>query len=109
MKHFVNYGFGKLKPLAQTEVYQRQMMGITLEECATLCLAQTESSFHCISFDYVFDGPEGTCHLSKYLGANVYGLVSTSDKSVMHFEKMGMYICSIDVALNETRKIFLPI
>ena len=87
---FINYGYGRLKPLQSAEVYQKVVMGVTLDNCATMCLSYVHSAFHCLSFDYVFDGGDrDTCHMSKYIGANVYGLVTSRDQRVMHFEKTG--------------------
>ena len=89
MSRFISFGYGRLRPLGTGEVYQKVVMGVTLETCATMCLAYTQNQFHCLSFDFIFDGPNhSTCHMSKYIAPNVYGLAS-SDRSVMHFEKKG--------------------
>ena len=52
------------------------------------CLIET--NFACLSFDYIHMGSKSTCHLSKYIAANVYGLaISDASVRVNHYEKIG--------------------
>ena len=85
LSHFINYGFGSLRPLTGSQIYNQIQVGVTLEACATLCLSET--SFKCISFDYTFT--DNTCHLSEYIAANVYGMATNYNFRVMHFELAG--------------------
>ena len=39
LDRFVNYGFGHMRPLPGSTIYEREFRGVTLENCAMLCLA----------------------------------------------------------------------
>jgi hypothetical protein len=66
------------------------VLGVHLDACAQLCLAET--SFPCASFDYVYD--EQSCQLSQYIAANVHGIRTEYDSKyqVMHYELIGKYM-----------------
>jgi hypothetical protein len=83
----INFGFGKLRPLEGVPVYNKIMLGETLDTCAQLCLA--EASFQCASFDYVFG--DQSCHMSQFIAANVHGMSTDDDESfrIMHYEIKG--------------------
>ncbi|XP_060071928.1 uncharacterized protein LOC132551801 [Ylistrum balloti] len=90
MEKFVNFGYGTLQQIEGIQVYNKIILGVTLDACAQLCLAET--SFRCYSFDYVFN--DDSCHMSQYIAANVHG-VSTSfseDFKSMHFELKEEYL-----------------
>lgn len=88
MSRFINYGRGALQTLEGFQTYGKIMLGVNLDACAQLCLAET--SFPCASFDYVF--VESSCQLSQYIAANVYGIRTDFDPGyeVMHYELIGM-------------------
>jgi hypothetical protein len=62
------------------------MLGVNLEHCAQLCLAET--GFSCASFDYIFK--DKSCHMSKLIAANVHGLQNdySEDTKSMHFDEL---------------------
>jgi len=91
LARFVNYGFGHMQQLAASDVYQDYRMEVGLDSCATLCLHQT--TFNCASFDYFFDRDgKSVCYMSKYIAANVLGLVTEFGTRSMHFEKSEEYL-----------------
>ena len=88
MAHFINFGMGRMHPLTHSSVHQSVTRGSTLTECAQSCLDQTQ--FDCLSFDYVFEGVDSICYLSKYIAANVGGLViDVSQVQHNHYERIG--------------------
>ena len=72
------------------QIYNKVMLGVTLDACAQLCTAET--SFQCASFDYMFNNQ--ACHMSQYVAANVRGMDTnmTPNYRVMHYEKKGQNI-----------------
>ncbi|KAH3795724.1 hypothetical protein DPMN_149283, partial [Dreissena polymorpha] len=90
MSRFINYGRGALQTLEGFQTYGKIMLGVNLDACAQLCLAET--SFPCASFDYVF--VESSCQLSQYIAANVYGIRTDFDPGyeVMHYELIGEFL-----------------
>ena len=87
--NFINFGYGTLRPLEGIHIYNKIMLGVNLEHCAQLCLAET--GFSCASFDYIFK--DKSCHMSKLIAANVHGLQNdySEDTKSMHFEVKGKY------------------
>ncbi|XP_060567434.1 uncharacterized protein LOC132726178 [Ruditapes philippinarum] len=87
---FINYGFGSLQTLEGVQTHGKIVLGVHLDACAQLCLAET--SFPCASFDYVYD--EQSCQLSQYIAANVHGIRTEYDSKyqVMHYELIGEYL-----------------
>ncbi|GAB1600758.1 uncharacterized protein LOC106869508 [Argonauta hians] len=90
LSKFVNYGFGSLRPLEGVQLYKKIMLGLTLDACAQLCLA--EHTFKCATFDYLF--ADQSCHMSKYIAANVHGIAPVDDSNfrVMHYELKEEYL-----------------
>jgi hypothetical protein len=79
-----------MHPLTHSSVHQSVTRGNTLTNCAQSCLEQ--NNFECKSFDYVFEGRDSICYLSKYIAANVGGLViDAGNVQHNHFEKIGEY------------------
>lgn len=89
-ENFVNFGYGKLRPLEGIHIYNKIMIGVSLEHCAQLCLAET--AFSCASFDYEF--VDKSCHMSQYIAANVHGLQNeySEDVRTMHYELKDEYL-----------------
>lgn len=89
LSEFINYGFGTLRPLEGVQIYNKIMLGVTLDACAQLCLA--DNTFKCMSFDYAFG--ESSCDMSEYIAANVHGMSTTynPDVRVMHYELKGLF------------------
>lgn len=87
MEKFVNFGYGTLQQIEGIHVYNKIMLGVTLDACAQLCLAET--SFRCYSFDFIFN--DNSCHMSQYIAANVHGVSTdfSEDFRAMHFEVKG--------------------
>ncbi|KAK2164747.1 hypothetical protein LSH36_59g02015 [Paralvinella palmiformis] len=91
MSNFINFGMGRMHPLTHSSVHQSVTRGSTLTECAQSCLNQTQ--FDCLSFDYVFEGVDSICYLSKYIAANVGGLViDVSQVQHNHYERIGEFM-----------------
>lgn len=90
LSKFVNYGFGSLRPLEGVQLYNKIVLGLTLDACARLCLA--EHTFKCVTFDYLF--ADQSCHMSKYIAANVHGIAPVDDNNfrVMHYELKEEYL-----------------
>ncbi|KAL4218727.1 hypothetical protein ACF0H5_021315 [Mactra antiquata] len=87
LSRFINYGYGSLQTVEGVQTHGKIVLGVNLDACAQLCLAET--SFQCSSFDYVFD--DQSCQLSQYIAANVYGIRTQFDtrRRVMHYELIG--------------------
>ncbi|KAL3871672.1 hypothetical protein ACJMK2_039656, partial [Sinanodonta woodiana] len=88
--NFINYGYGALQPLEGIQIYNKVVLGVTLDACAHLC--QSETFFKCNSFDYVFT--DQSCQMSQYIAANVHGLMTSYeiDHKIMHYEAIGDYL-----------------
>ncbi|WAR31432.1 CUBN-like protein [Mya arenaria] len=89
ISRFINYGHGGLQTVEGVQTHNKIVLGVNLDACAQLCLAET--SFSCESFDYVFS--EQSCQLSQYIAANVYGIRTVFEPGyrVMHYELIGEY------------------
>lgn len=89
LEYFLNFGYGSLRQLEGERIYHKTVVGVSLVACAHLCLA--ENTFRCTSFDYEYN--DKSCHMSMYIAANVYGLVTSQadDKSVVHYEFIGNF------------------
>ena len=87
LSRFINYGYGSLQPVEGIQTHNKLVLGVNLEACAQLCLAET--TFKCASFDYVFG--EQSCQMSHLIAANVHGMRTQFDTphQVMHFELIG--------------------
>ncbi|XP_046338913.2 uncharacterized protein LOC124120195 [Haliotis rufescens] len=90
LSKFVCYGSGSLPSLEGHQIYNRVMLGVTLDACAQLCTS--EQTFECCSFDYYFE--EKACHMSQYIAANVNGVTRDhiDHNAVMHYEKKAPYL-----------------
>ncbi|WAR31389.1 CDCP2-like protein [Mya arenaria] len=90
ISRFINYGHGGLQTVEGVQTHNKIVLGVNLDACAQLCLAET--SFSCESFDYVFS--EQSCQLSQYIAANVYGIRTVFEPGyrVMHYELIGEYL-----------------
>ena len=99
---FINYGYGSLQTLEGVQIHGKIVLGVHLDACAQLCLAET--SFPCASFDYVYE--EQSCQLSQYIAANVHG-IRTEYKSryqVTHYELIGKYYYYYIVHFHTTKR-----
>ena len=87
LSRFINYGYGSLQAVEGIQIHNKLVLGVKLEACAQLCLAET--AFKCSSFDYVFG--EQSCQMSQLIAANVHGMRTEFDTpyQVMHFELIG--------------------
>ena len=87
LSRFINYGYGSLQAVEGIQVHNKLVLGVNMEACAQLCLA--ELTFKCSSFDYVFR--EQSCQMSQLIAANVHGMRTQFDTAyhVMHFELIG--------------------
>jgi hypothetical protein len=92
---FINFGYGSLQTVEGVQIHGKIVLGVNLDACAQLCLAET--SFKCASFDYVFN--EQSCQVSQYIAANVHGMQTEFDRehNVMHYELIGMYRCFCEI------------
>nr|XP_022328504.1 uncharacterized protein LOC111127573 [Crassostrea virginica] len=90
LEYFLNFGYGSLRQLEGERIYHKTVVGVSLVACAHLCLA--ENTFRCTSFDYEYN--DKSCHMSMYIAANVYGLVTSraDDKSVVHYEFIDRFL-----------------
>ena len=87
LSRFINYGYGALKTVEGIQTHRKFVLGVNLDACAQLCLAE-----NCASFDFVF-GLQ-SCQLSQYIAANVHG-IRTDFKpglQVMHYEAIGKHL-----------------
>ena len=89
LSRFINYGYGSLQAVEGIQVHNKLVLGVNMEACAQLCLA--ELTFKCSSFDYVFR--EQSCQMSQLIAANVHGMRTQFDTAyhVMHFELIGKH------------------
>lgn len=90
MENFINFGYGSLRILEGIQIYDKNVIGVTLDACAQLCLVQR--TFKCNSFDYIFS--EHSCKMSHLIAANTHGMNNSymGNFKVMHFEIKGMFV-----------------